>query len=88
MYRVGLETILGFKLQGDTLLIEPCVPADWPEYTIDFRFRETTYTITVHDPGKLSPSNQEVLLHGHRINGQVIPLVDDGEHHVVLVRPA
>jgi cyclic beta-1,2-glucan synthetase len=87
MYRVGLETILGFKLRGDTLLIEPCVPSDWPEYTIDYRFHATTYAITVHAPGRMSPMNAEVLLDGHRLDGPSIPLVDDGVRHVVLVRP-
>lgn len=87
MYRVGLEAILGFKLRGDTLLIEPCVPSDWPEYTIDYRFHATTYEISVQAPGRMSPTNMEVLLDGQCIDGPAIPLVDDGVRHVVLVRP-
>ena len=27
MYRAGLEWILGFRLRGKTLLIDPCIPA-------------------------------------------------------------
>ena len=87
MYRVGLETILGFEVRGHTLLIEPRVPSGWPGYTIDYRFRATTYTITVEAPGRLAPANREVLLDGIRLDGTAIPLVDDGEHHVALVRP-
>ena len=33
MYRVGLEAILGFTKRGDTLPIDPRVPAAWPEFT-------------------------------------------------------
>ena len=30
LYRVGLETILGFRLEGDRLRLDPCIPAAWP----------------------------------------------------------
>jgi hypothetical protein len=51
MYRVGLEAILGFTLRGDTLLLDPRVPGDWPEFTITYRHGGSTYTIVVHQPG-------------------------------------
>ena len=31
MYRAGLESILGFKLHGDRLRVEPCIPRWWRE---------------------------------------------------------
>ena len=30
MYRVGLEWILGFRVQGKVLLLDPCIPKAWP----------------------------------------------------------
>src|SRR5204863_9836800 len=30
MYRAGLEWILGFRVQGATLLLTPCIPESWP----------------------------------------------------------
>ena len=30
MYRVGLEQLLGFTKSGNTLMIDPRVPAEWP----------------------------------------------------------
>ncbi|MFL5561875.1 MAG: GH36-type glycosyl hydrolase domain-containing protein, partial [Gemmatimonadaceae bacterium] len=47
MYRVGLEAILGFHKRGDTLAIEPCIPATWPEFTLEYRHASSRYTITV-----------------------------------------
>jgi cyclic beta-1,2-glucan synthetase len=29
-YRAALERILGFRLQGDNLLLDPCIPKAWP----------------------------------------------------------
>src|SRR6185295_6190215 len=39
LYRVGLESILGFQLQGNRLRIEPCVASHWPGFQITYRYR-------------------------------------------------
>src|SRR5687768_17618677 len=52
MYRVGLEAILGFRKEGDTLRIVPCVPRSWPEYTISYRYGASTYEIVVRPAGQ------------------------------------
>ncbi len=47
MYRIGLETILGFHRRGDRLRIEPRVPEGWERFRIDYRYGSTTYEIEV-----------------------------------------
>ena len=38
MYRTLVESILGFTLEhGDTIVLRPCVPADWTAFGIDYR---------------------------------------------------
>src|SRR5262249_34953756 len=34
LYRVALEAILGFRLRGNVLRIEPCVAPNWPRYEL------------------------------------------------------
>ena len=85
MYRVGLEAILGFTKRGDTLTIEPCVPRSWPEFAIDYRFGKSLYAITVRAPGEESRAVTEVQVDGRTLDAAVIPLVDDGARHEVLV---
>ena len=87
MYRVGLETILGFTKRGDRLSLEPCVPAAWPEFNLTYRHGRTTYTIVVERPQAARKGNQQVLLDGRMLDGEAIPLVDDGATHEVLIRP-
>ncbi len=82
MYRVGLEAILGFRKAGDTLRIVPCVPADWPEYTMTYRHGESTYEIVVRQA--LGDAG-EVHLDGRMLADGVIPLVDDGARHEVRI---
>ena len=87
MYRVAVEAMLGFTKRGDTLTIDPCVPASWPELTIDYRFGRTTYGITVHSPGDDRGLGTHVTLDGRDLDTGIIPLADDGERHSVVVRP-
>ena len=87
MYRVGLEAILGFTKVGDTLSLAPCVPASWPRFSVTYRHGRTTYTIAVERPQEARQGHQEVVLDGRVLDGEAIPLTDDGAAHEVTVRP-
>jgi cyclic beta-1,2-glucan synthetase len=80
MYRVGLESILGFTKRGDRLCISPCVPSTWTEYSIEYRFGASVYAIAVR-PGE-SP---RVSVDGRETPHGEIALVDDGQRHEVTV---
>lgn len=87
MYRVGLESILGFTKRGQTLSIDPRVPADWPAYAIEYRYGASVYAITVHQPGLVRAHTAIVSVDGRELDEAVIALVDDGGRHEVVVRP-
>jgi cyclic beta-1,2-glucan glucanotransferase len=88
MYRVGLESILGFTKRGETLSLDPRVPSEWPEYTIEYRYGKSVYTITVERPAKATSGNQTVTLDGQTLDSETIPLTDDGARHTIVIRPA
>jgi cyclic beta-1,2-glucan synthetase len=87
MYRVALEAILGFEKQGHVLRIQPRVPESWPELAIDYRCGGSLYHIVVHSPGLVRPGEAVVTLDGERVDGDEIPLRDDGRKHHVVVTP-
>jgi cyclic beta-1,2-glucan synthetase len=87
MYRVAVEAILGFDKQGDALRVLPRVPASWPELTIDYRFGASLYRIRVRTPGLLRAGEMRITLDGQRLEGEAIPLRDDGRTHDVVVAP-
>jgi cellobiose phosphorylase len=87
MYRVGLEAILGFQKHGDELEIRPRVPSGWPEYSITYRYGQSTYEIVVHDPGAMQSGDVDVVIDGRAVAGSRLTLVDDGKRHAVRVRP-
>ena len=86
MYRLIIESLLGLSLHiddtGARLFIRPCLPAGWPGYHVDYRFRETTYRIDVVPIVGAAPS---VTVDGELQSVDGVPLVDDGAAHVVRV---
>ena len=50
MYQAGLEGILGIKRRGERLYLKPCIPKEWLEYEVTYRWGETTYQIKVCNP--------------------------------------
>jgi cyclic beta-1,2-glucan synthetase len=80
MYRVALESILGFQQRGDMLFIEPCIPASWEEFTIEYRVGASTYEITVENPDGLERGSVELTVDGNGVD-KAIHLVDDGKRH-------
>ena len=86
MYRVGLEGILGLRKQGDTLHVEPRAPAEWREYSIEYRHGRSRYVIVVHNEEGEARGPVSVTVDGVVAADGGIRLVDDGREHAVEVR--
>jgi cyclic beta-1,2-glucan synthetase len=84
MYRIGLETILGFTKHGDSLTLEPCIPSAWREFSIEYRFGGSLYAISVVRRGRSNEVNR-VIVDGTDRGDGAIPLVDDGKRHDVSI---
>src|SRR3954454_1914730 len=85
MYRVGLEGILGFTKRGDRLFIEPRAPTSWSGYTIAYRYGKSVYEIVVSKETGAPWGAVVLTVDGRSVKGDAIPLVDDGERHMVNV---
>ncbi|HKG15525.1 MAG TPA: glucoamylase family protein [Pyrinomonadaceae bacterium] len=85
MYRAGLEFILGFRLRGASLLIEPRIPRDWRGYEIDYRHGSSRYHIKVENPSGSSHGVSAVEVDGVPQASGEVALKDDGASHRVRV---
>lgn len=87
MYRAGLEWILGFRLQGKTLVIEPCIPRAWKGFELSFKYQSTRYEIAVENPGGVSSGVSQVELDGEALAAGTtrITLDDDGAVHRIRI---
>lgn len=87
MHRVGLERILGFRLRGTELLLDPCIPRAWPGFEIQFRYHSASYDIDVENPRGVSRGVIHLELDGKTLpagTGSIL-LADDGAAHRVRV---
>jgi cyclic beta-1,2-glucan synthetase len=85
MYRAGLETVLGFRLRGDLLTVEPSIPRSWPGYEVTYRRRATQYQIKVENPHGVSAGILSVELDGLLLPRNEIPLSADGALHEIRI---
>jgi cyclic beta-1,2-glucan synthetase len=83
MYRAGLESILGFKLQSNRLEIDPCVPRWWRDFEITYRRGRAVYRIKVENPLGVSRGVVSVEVDG-TIQSE-IQLTDDEKTHNIRV---
>jgi cyclic beta-1,2-glucan synthetase len=88
MQRAGVESILGLRLRGDVLELDPCIPVGWPGFEVMLRHRSARYEITVENPDRVSRGIASVQLDGTAVVDRPLRLnlLDDGATHHVLVR--
>jgi len=87
MYRAGLEWLLGFRVRGEFLHLDPCIPRGWPRFEIVFRYRSARYEIMVENPLGVSRGVSIVEVDGASpaSGGGPLRLTDDGATHSVRV---
>jgi cellobiose phosphorylase len=83
MYNLITESLLGLKVQGDRLFIEPCIPEEWETYKICYRYKETIYRITFTQ--NKGAGTMLLKLDGADINEPHLTMIDDRVEHTVEV---
>jgi cellobiose phosphorylase len=83
MYRGLLEGLLGFKLRGDKLELNPCIPHSWSGFRLQFRYQQTDYTIQVENPQHICQGISKITLDGQQLATTSIGLVNDQKTHDV-----
>ena len=82
-YRLILESLLGLRREGNTLLLRPCVPDSWSSFEVSYRFGQSVYQILVTRSGNESDT---LLLDGHPQNDLHVELRDDHREYAVELR--
>jgi len=87
MQRAGIEGILGLRIRGTSLHLDPCIPKAWPGFGVVFRYRSARYEIQVENPQGASGRIQLATLDGETLPGNktCIPLTDDGATHQIRI---
>lgn len=83
-YTAVSKWILGIRPGYDGLVIDPCIPPQWPGFTVQRRWRDAFYTISVENPNQVSRGIRELYLNGSIIQGPV-PAQAPGSRNTVRV---
>ncbi|WP_394752220.1 GH36-type glycosyl hydrolase domain-containing protein [Crenothrix sp.] len=85
-YRTGMEWILGLKVRANQLVIDPCIPKTWRNYSLVYQHGNSRYDINIENPNAVCRGVISIDLDGvEQLNGNSIALSDDGQTHQVRV---
>jgi len=79
------QYILGIQPWYDRLVIDPCIPSTWKEYTVQRKFRGAEFTIVVKNPDGKCRGVKSITVDGKKVEGNAVPLQKNGTKHVVEV---
>lgn len=85
MYRLVTESLLGLQLEIDTLRFTPCLPPQWNEFKIHYRYRETFYHIIFQNGGSGKCIHQVTVDETGQPNKEIHLIDDRVDHHVLVV---
>lgn len=85
LHRMATHWILGIRPQAEGLLVDPSIPSGWPGFKVTRRFRNAVYQIIVENPKKVSRGVKSVTVDGKPVEGQLVPVFNDGQTHLVEV---
>ena len=78
-YFSATRYMLGIRPDFEHLTIDPCIPADWREFSAVRRWRGAEYDIHVENPDGVMKGVQELYVDGEKV--ERIPVMAQGSRH-------
>lgn len=83
MYRAVLEDVLGIRIRGNHLHVQPCMPEGWQDFEVVLELDQCSCTVRVERGSMAQP---QWSVDGQPFAGSALELRRDGVHHNVVVR--
>ncbi len=84
MYQLLIESFFGIKRNANKLWFEPCLPENWPAFTIEYRYGDSVYELNFDQ--RESWKETSIILDETEQEGNTVFLVNDRENHRVTIR--
>lgn len=86
-YYSATHWVLGIRPEYEGLRLAPCIPRNWPGFTMSRRFRGKTLQIEVQNPRGVNQGVTELTVDGQHITGSVVPasLLREGSRIVAVL---
>lgn len=77
-YDAIVEHILGLKIENRYLRLEPCIPSDWKEFEIHYKYKTSMYNIKLKNPDRKNTGVSKFFVNETENKDKKILLADDG----------
>jgi cyclic beta-1,2-glucan synthetase len=74
MWRLGVEAILGLRMEGGGLRVDPCIPPSWPGFEATVRIGEHDCHVVVDNSSGTGRDVQSVTLDGVAVDSALVRL--------------
>ena len=75
-YYAATQYLLGIRPDFDRMIIDPCIPADWKEYSVIRKWRGGTYEIHVSNPDGVEKGVRSIEMDGKPVDA--LPVIPEG----------
>ncbi len=82
-YFSATRYMLGIRPQFDSLLIDPCIPAEWDGFEATRVFRGATYKIRVENPSHVMKGVKQIFADGSETDA--VPVYEAGSTHDIRI---
>ena len=83
-YYAATHWMLGIRPGYDSLLVDPCIPADWKGFEVERKWRGATFKISVENPQGVQKGVKSIRLNGKMLT-HFIPSQPAGSVNEVIV---
>ena len=70
-YKAGIEYILGLRIENGKLRFEPCIPSNWKEYSIKYKWESSIYNVKVKNPNGKNKGVTKVIMDGNVVDNSI-----------------
>ena len=70
--KVIVDWILGIRATSEGLLIDPCIPEEWKEFSVKRLFRGTVYNISICNENNVSSGVSKIIVNGNERKSKIL----------------
>ncbi|MGM0549400.1 MAG: GH36-type glycosyl hydrolase domain-containing protein [Bacillota bacterium] len=83
-YQAVTKWILGVRVSYQGLIVDPCIPADWDQFSVRRKWRGAEYQIKVLNPDQVEKGVKKITLNGKEIE-KIVPPQKKGSVNKIVV---
>ncbi|MBP3596904.1 MAG: hypothetical protein J6J60_05860 [Clostridia bacterium] len=78
-YKIIIEELLGFKIQDGYLKINPCIPKNWKNFEIHYKYKTSMYNFKINNFKEKNTGVEKIIINNEVIQDDKIFLQNNGK---------